>query len=169
LVDFTVAANFTNTDVTDKFVPSSGALSGVDPNVVISAQDVSIIEEWQPQDRVSASALYTRENWIVNLSLNRFGEYTVVDDDAQTYGAEILTDLYVKYQFNDQISVNFTGNNIFDVTPDETTNTSSRGGLFESAPGAEDLASDTVFRYSRRSAPFGFNGAYYSVGLSYDF
>ena len=168
-VDFTIAANFTETDVKDIFVPADGAISNLDPSTVISAQDISIIEEWQPQDRISASALYSRDNWTVNLSLNRFGEYTTEDSGTQTYGAEILTDLFVKYRVNDQISVNFTGNNIFDVTPDEATNGLSRGGLFESSPGAEDMGSDSVFRYSRRSAPFGFNGAFYSIGVAYDF
>ncbi|MBT5331797.1 MAG: TonB-dependent receptor [Porticoccaceae bacterium] len=168
-LDLTLAANFTETEVTDIFVPNAGALSSVDPSEVISAQDISIIEEWQPQDRISLSGLYTKDQWTVNLAFNRFGEYTVVDSSPQTYSAEILTDLYVKYSLSDNMSLSFTGNNIFDVTPDETTNTGSRGGSFESAPGAEDLASPTVFRYSRRSAPFGFNGAYYAVGLSYNF
>ncbi len=168
-VDFTVAANFTETDVTDIFVPDSGAISGLDADVVISSGDISIIEEWQPQDRINASALYSRDDWTVNLSLNRYGEYTTEDSGTQTYSPEILTDLFVKYRVNEQISVNFTGNNIFDVTPDEATNGLSRGGLFESAPGAEDMGSDSVFRYSRRSAPFGFNGAFYSLGVSYDF
>jgi iron complex outermembrane receptor protein len=168
-VDFTIAANFTETDVTDIFVPDVGAISSLDSSVVINSQDISIIEEWQPEDRISASALYSRDDWTVNFSLNRFGEYTTQDSGTQTYSAEILTDLFVKYRVNEQISVNFTGNNIFDVTPDEATNGLSRGGLFESSPGAADLGSDSVFRYSRRSAPFGFNGAYYSVGVSYDF
>jgi len=60
-------------------------------------------------------------------------------------------------------------NNLFDVTPDEATNTGSRGGNFESVAGAEDLASDTVFRYSRRSAPFGFNGMFMTAGVTINF
>lgn len=67
------------------------------------------------------------------------------------------------------MDIYFMANNLFDVTPEETTNTGTRGGLFESAPGAEDMASDTVFRYSRRSAPFGFNGGFYSAGINYRF
>jgi len=51
------------------------------------------------------------------------------------------------------------------MTPDEVTNSGSRGGLFESAPGLADMGSPTVFKYSRRSAPFGFNGAFWSVGV----
>lgn len=169
MMDISLAANITETEVTDIFVPTDGAISTLDPSVVFSAQDISIIEEWQPSDRVNLSFNYLRDQFTANLAFNRYGDYTVLDSSEQTYGAEILTDLNLNYRFNDNFSVFFSGNNIFDVTPDETTNTGSRGGLFESSPGAEDLASDTVFRYSRRSAPFGFNGAFYSVGLTYDF
>lgn len=168
-VDITLAANFTDTKVKDIFVPTAGALASVSPDVIFSSQDISIIEEWQPQDRISLSAMYALDRLTVNLALNRYGEYTVLDDSKQTYGAEILTDLRVAWQFNDNLSAFFSGNNIFDITPDEANNTASRGGLFESVPGAMDMASNTVFRYSRRSAPFGFNGAYFSAGVTYSF
>ena len=37
------------------------------------------------------------------------------------------------------------------------------------ANGAVVVSSPGVFQYSRRSAPFGFNGAYYYAGVSYNF
>lgn len=168
-LDISLAANFTDTEVTDIFVPDSGAISTLDPSVVFSAQDISIIEEWQPSERVNLTFNYVMEAFSAILAFNRFGEYTVLDATEQTYSDEILTDINLRYSFDNGVSIFLAGNNIFDVTPDETDNTRSRGGSFESAPGAEDLASPTVFRYSRRSAPFGFNGAYFSAGVSYDF
>jgi len=169
LLDITFAANFTETDVTDVFVPSSGALGTIDPSVVFSTQDISIVEEWQPEDRMSLTGNYIAGDLMVTLSINRFGEYTILDSTEQTYSAEVLTDLRISYQLNDNTSIFVSGNNIFDVTPDKTDNTGSRGGSFESTAGAEDLASNTVFQYSRRSAPFGFNGAFFSAGVSYTF
>ncbi len=168
-LDITLAANFTETEVVDVFVPEDGAISTLSSDVVFSEQDISIIEEWQPQDRISLNGLYKRDSLTVNLAFNRYGEYTVLDSTEQTYGSEILTDINIRYALNDSFSIYFAGNNILDVTPDETTNTGSRGGDFESEPGAQDLASDTVFRFSRRSAPFGFNGAFYSAGVRYSF
>ena len=109
------------------------------------------------------------DKWTANAALNRYGEYTTVDSGSQTYGAEMLFDLRVGYEMENGLSFYVSGNNIFDVTPDEVTNSGSRGGLFESAPGLQDLGSPTVFKYSRRSAPFGFNGAYWSVGANYRF
>jgi iron complex outermembrane receptor protein len=109
------------------------------------------------------------DKWTANLALNRYGEYTTVDSGSQTYGAEMLTDVRVTYEMDNGLSLFLSGNNIFDVTPDEVTNSGSRGGSFESAPGLEDMFSPTVFKYSRRSAPFGFNGAYWSVGATFNF
>ncbi|BFM22290.1 TonB-dependent receptor plug domain-containing protein [Gilvimarinus japonicus] len=168
-LDLTLAANYTDTEVTSTYVPRDGALSSVDPTLVFSAQDISIIESWQPKDRVSLSADYLLGDLRASLSVNRYGEYTVLDSSAQTYSAEWLTDVRLGYFVTDGIELYAMGNNVFDVTPDQVNNTSSRGGLFESSPGAEDMAIDTVFRYSRRSAPFGFNGAFYSVGVNYSF
>ena len=170
LLDITLAGNVTETEVVDLFSSEGGALSALDPNVVFSEQDISIIEEWQPEDRLSLSGYWQRENWTVNLSFNRYGEYTVLDGDRQTYGAEVLTDLNVEYAFENGLSLSLGGNNIFDEYPDKNDIGNSRGGTLEDAPGGNVIVnSPGVFTYSRRSAPFGFNGAYWYGKISYDF
>lgn len=170
LLDLTLAGNKTETEVVDLFSPSGGSLSQLDPEVVFSSQDVSIIEEWQPQDRVSLSGFYQRDNWTANVSFNRFGEYTVQDGGEQTYGAKVLTDVNVEYAFENGVSVSLGGNNIFDEYPDKNEIGNSRGGTLEDAPGGNVIVnSPGVFTYSRRSAPFGFNGAYWYGKIAYDF
>lgn len=165
----TFAANFTETDVVNLFTPKNSGLGDIPPSDIFSEQDISIIEEWQPQDRVSLSGLYTLGDLTVNLALNRYGEYTVTDGGEQTYGAELLTDLRIKYQVNDNLSLNVGGNNIFDVYPDKNTIGNSRTGTIVDASGNVIVNSPGVFTYSRRSAPFGFNGAYYYAGVEYTF
>ena len=118
-LDLTLAANFTETEVTDTYTPPDSALVGVSPKEVFSEQAISIIEEWQPQDRISLTGLYTVGPFIINLAFNRYGEYTVLDGERQTYEAKLLTGLRVNYQYNDELSFNFGGNNIFDVYPDK--------------------------------------------------
>ena len=118
-LDLTLAANFTETEVTDTYTPADSALGGISPEDVFSEQAISIIEEWQPQDRISVNSLYKINEFTVNLTFNRYGEYTVLDGKKQTYGAELLTDLRVNYQYNDELSFNIGGNNIFDVYPDK--------------------------------------------------
>ncbi len=164
----TFAANFTDTEITDIFSNTPG-LGTIDPDDIFGGFQPSVIETWQPESRVSLSGNWVRENFSVNLSFQNYGEYTTVDSGSQTYGSETLTDLRVAYTFGERTTLYVSGVNIFDVTPDEVTNSGSRGGSFESTAGAEDLFSPTVFRYSRRSAPFGFNGAYWSIGADYRF
>ncbi|WP_240554786.1 TonB-dependent receptor domain-containing protein [Oceanicoccus sagamiensis] len=168
ILDITFAANKTETDVTDIY--TDGGLAAVDPDVVFSSQDISIIEEWQPEDRINLGGLYMVGNWNMNLTFNRFGEYTVEDGGRQTYGAVIVTDLNIRYMFDNGLSLNVGGNNIFDEYPDKNKIGNSRGGTLEDAPGGNVIVSSPgVFDYSRRSAPFGFNGAYWYAGASYSF
>lgn len=169
-LSITAAANFTKTEVASLFTPGNSGLSSLTTDQVFSSQDISIIEEWQPKNRVSLSGFYTRDNWTANLSFNRFGEYTVEDGGRQTYGAKILTDLRIAYEFDNGFGLNAGGNNIFDVTPDRNEIGNSRTGAIEDGPGGNVIVDSAgVFQYSRRSAPFGFNGAYYYVGVSYNF
>ena len=169
-LDLTLAANFTETDVTDLFTPAGSGLEPVDVEDVFNEQDISIIEEWQPEDRISFSALYSWGGLSVNLALNRYGEYTVTDGGRQTYGAKLLTDINIAYQFENGIGLFVAGNNIFDEYPDRNVIGNSRTGAIEDGPGGPIIVdSDGVFQYSRRSAPFGFNGAYFSAGLSWEF
>lgn len=168
-LDFTLAANVTETDVVKLFTPAGSGLQTVPVEDVFSSQETSIIEEWQPQDRVNLSALYRLEDVSVNLSLNRYGEYTVEDGGRQTYGAEILTDVKVNYFITDNLSLNIGANNLFDVYPDKNTIGNSRSGTIVDASGNTIVSSTGVFEYSRRSAPFGFNGAYYYLGAEYRF
>jgi len=164
----TFAANFTETDITRIF-SNSDTIGALPPSTIFGGFQPSVIETWQPEDRVSVSANWVKDAWSANAALNRYGEYTTVDSGSQTYGAEILVDLRVSFQMNDNLNLFLSGSNIFDTTPDEVTNSGSRGGDFESVAGAMDMASPTVFKYSRRSAPFGFNGAYWSIGANYNF
>jgi len=168
-LDLTLAANFTETEVTDTYTPPDSALAGVSPKDVFSEQAISIIEEWQPQDRVSLTGLYTVGPFIINLAFNRYGEYTVLDGERQTYEAKLITDLRVNYQYNDELSFNFGGNNIFDVYPDKNEIGNSRSGTIVDPSGNVVASSQGVFKYSRRSAPFGFNGAYFYAGAEYQF
>lgn len=169
-LNVTLAANFTETDVVNLFTPAGSGLGTVSTDVVFSSQDISIVEEWQPEDRISLNGMYYRDAWTVNLAFNRYGEYTVTDGGRQTYGAEILTDVNISYDLDNGVRLMFSGNNIFDVTPDENVIGNSRTGAIENGPGGNLIVDSAgVFRYSRRSAPFGFNGAYYSVGASYSF
>ena len=156
--------------MTQLFTPAGSGLATLNTAQVFNQQDISIIEKWQPEDRISLNGYYSLGALSVNLALNRYGEYAVTDGGTQVYGAKILTDLRVGYDLGDSISLHVGANNLFDVTPDRNTIGNSRTGAIEDGPaGAIVVDSAGVFQYSRRSAPFGFNGAYYYAGASYRF
>jgi len=168
-LEFILSGNFTQTKVVDTFTPPGSNLRGISPDEIFAAQDISIIEEWQPENRINLSALYTSHKTTVSLAINRYGEYTITDGSQQTYSAELLTDLRFTYQLNQHLSFNVGGNNLFNVKPDKNTIGNSRSGTVVDSLGNVIVESPGVFTYSRRSAPFGFNGAYYYAGAEYTF
>jgi len=168
-LDLTFAANITHTQVDSAFIPHDSALGNIALEDIFSQQSISIITQWQPKNRVSLNTLYQIDNFTFNLAFNRYGEYTVIDGGTQTYGAKILTDLQLNYQVNANLSFNIGGNNIFDIYPDKNEIGNSHAGTIIDNEGNIIVNSPGVFTYSRRSSPFGFNGAYYYMGVEYQF
>jgi len=163
-----LAFNTTRTEVTGQFSP--GGLQGIKPADVFGAQGVSIIEEWQPKDRINLSANYDVNDFSYSASLNRFGEYAVIDGgERQVYGAKWLTDVQMNWHYSEKMSISIGVNNVFDVTPDINTIGQTGEGHIVDGEGNTIVQSDGVFQYSRRSAPFGFNGAYLYAGIDYRF
>jgi iron complex outermembrane receptor protein len=168
-LEFIFAANFTETNVVSLFTPTHSSINTIDIKHIFSEQDISIIEHWQPEDRISLNSLYKNDKWRINLAFNRYGKYTIIDGGKQTYGEEWLTDLAVNYHFTKKLAVSLGANNLFDVMPDKNKIGNSRGGTIVDNQGNTVISSPGVFEYSRRSAPFGYNGAYYYMKLNYNF
>ncbi len=166
-LELSLGASYTDTEITGVFSPDS--LQGVALDTVFSAQDRSIIESWQPKSRINLSADYALGDFSATLALNRFGEYTVLDGENQTYGAKVLTDLLLRYNFPRNITLSLGANNLFDVVPEKNRIGQSRNGTIIDGNGNTIVSSSGVFEFSRRSAPFGFNGGYYFARLTHRF
>jgi iron complex outermembrane recepter protein len=169
-----LAANYTDTSIDSVRPPESLANVPGIAGLVFPSLDQSILEEWQPQDRVNLTGVWGRGPIGVTVALNRFGKYTVEEGigasvQRQTYGAKALLDLQLRYAFSNQLSGRIGGFNILDTTPDRNEIGQARGGRIIDGDGNVIVDSPGVFRYSRRSAPFGFNGAHFYAGLTYDF
>ena len=140
------------------------------PDALFTVQDRSIVEEWQPSSRFTLSGSYALGDFSAFLALHHYGEYTVTEGggDRQTYGAKHLTDLRLGYNLGfGRLSIG--ANNLFNVTPDKNEIGQSRGGTIIAPDGTVIVDSPGVFQYSRRSAPFGFNGGFYYVAFDVDF
>ena len=143
-------------------------------DTLFPSQERSMIEEWQPNTRINVGADYIIGDLTIGGALRYFGEYTVQegsgDDPArQTYGGKWLTDLQTNYKLNEGLSLTIGANNILDQVPDENEIGQSRGGQLVDGAGTVIVDSPGVFTYSRRSAPFGFNGGLYYAKLTYSF
>lgn len=158
------AGTVNETEITDDNLPAN-----LDDKF-FDEQSRSIIEEWQPKDRFSLSGTYSRGPATLLLAFHRYGEYTVTDGGAkQTYSPEYLTDVNVNWDFGNWGKLTVGANNLFDVKPDKNKIGQSRGGRIIDSDGSVIVDSPGVFTYSRRSAPFGFNGGYYYLAYEYSF
>ena len=161
---FSFAANYTETEITDVNLPANL------PESLFTEQDRSIIETWQPKDRVSMSTRYAGNTIAVDYAVHRYGEYTVIDGGkSQTYAPKYLTDIQLSYGLGEYGKIKIGANNLFNVTPDENHIGQSRGGKIVDPWGNIVVDSPGVFTYSRRSAPFGFNGGFYYIGWEQTF
>ena len=138
------------------------------------SQDRSMIEEWQPNTRINISADYIISDLTIGGAMRYFGSYTVQEGSGpepqrQTYGGKWLADIQSNYQLNEGLSLTLGANNLFDQLPDLNEIGQSRGGTLTDSTGQVIVDSPGVFTYSRRSAPFGFNGGLYYAKLSYRF
>jgi iron complex outermembrane receptor protein len=159
------SAAFISTDVSGE-VNTDGLLEGLE-DVIFTSQDRSIIEEWQPENRGSVTGSYALNNWLFLARLNYYGDYTIQEGNGsrQTFGSEWFPDVMVEYGFGDSgFAIQAGANNLTDTTPDRNLIGQSRAG---SIPGIVD--SPGVFTYSRRAAPFGFNGGYWYLKAIYRF
>jgi iron complex outermembrane receptor protein len=172
LLNLKVALTWADTEVIGD-VDAPEILVGLE-DTLFPSQERSMIEEWQPNTRLNLSADYIIGDLTIGGALRYFGSYTVqegsgADPARQTYGGKWLTDVQSNYQLNEGLSLTIGVNNLFDQLPDLNEIGQSRSGKLEDSTGHVIVDSPGVFTYSRRSAPFGFNGGLYYAKLSYSF
>ena len=172
LLNLKVALTWADTEVIGD-VDAPEILVGLE-DTLFPSQERSMIEEWQPNTRINIGADYIIGDLTIGGALRYFGSYTVQegsgDDPArQTYGGKWLTDIQSNYQLNEGLSLTIGANNLFDQVPDLNEIGQSRAGTLTDSTGHVIVDSPGVFTYSRRSAPFGFNGGLYYAKLSYSF
>ena len=138
------------------------------PPSLFQDRERSIIEEWQPKSRFTLSGLYQLDQFSASVMVHRYGSYTVssdTNDDGittkQKFDPKYITDVQASYNFGPFGIFKIGANNLFDVTPDEDTIDTHRRGTIIDSQGNLIVDSTDVFTYSRRSAPFGFNGGFY--------
>lgn len=142
------------------------------PASLFTGTDRGILEDWQPKSHFVLSGVYYLDNFSLALALHRYGSYKVHEGGGrfvQNFSARYLTDIQLSYDFGLFGTLKAGVNNLFDVRPERNTIGQARGGTIIDPDGNSIINSNGVFKYSRRAAPFGFNGAYYYTAYEYRF
>ena len=164
MLRFTGGVNLTKTEVLTDSVETPPQLTGLG-EVLFGRVERGRIERGQPRNSVNLALNYALERLTVNLNNRRFGEVTVFgtapegspNNTDQTFGAKWITDLDLSYRATGGLTVAVGANNVLGVYPDRN---------FRSPTGA-DNSNAGIFPYNQIS-PFGFNGAFYYVRLSWN-
>jgi len=149
----TAAFNWNETEVVAINAPPL-----LDIDTLFDRVEVERLETAQPRVAGNVGLRYDHRHWRSNLRFNYFGSVKTVESASdpsrdQVHGGEWLTDLDVGYELTRSFSVSVGAQNLFDVTPDAQIAANSFEGIFP---------------YSRRTAPFGFNGGYYYLRFDVD-
>jgi iron complex outermembrane recepter protein len=153
--DFTLAANFTSTEVTK--TPVTAELAALRPAPILFGRlNVLAFEKGQPKNKLSATANWKMGQWGATLRATRYGE---VLDPGTTAAldfvlpAKTLVDVEARYAINKHIALQVGADNLFDAYPD---------------PRPPALNSTGAAMFSQYS-PFGRSGRYVFARMSFTF
>jgi len=126
-----------------------------DPNTVDALRKFQL-ESTLPKYRSIFTVNHQQENWTLTANINYYGAYTETHLDELSLliesGAEVTVDASLAYDINPEFTITVGAQNLFDEYPRENI----------------DFGKFVGAQYSTTS-PMGFNGAYYYVGLTYNY
>ena len=151
-----LAANFNAIHIygpvktSDKLATISGS-----SNTLFSNEERTRIEKGQPGSKVILSAIYRTGKIKLMIRNTRFGKTMIapLSLPVEDFSSKILTDASLSYSLKKWATITLGANNIANIYPDRLkhyANTSQGGWV-----------------YSPEASPFGFNGGYYFVNLSF--
>jgi len=151
--DFTLASNFTKTQVTK--VPQTAQLSALIPAPVLFDRiNVLSLERGQPRSKINASVDWKLSDFGATLRATRYGEVldpgTTVALD-QVLSPKTLVDIEFRYQLSKKLKLAIGADNVFDVYADAR------------APLLNTTGATSFSNYS----PFGRSGRFVYLRMSY--
>lgn len=117
--DFTVAGNFTNTDVTK--VPATAALAALTPSPPLFDRiNVLSLEKGQPKNKINTSVNWKLGALGATLRATRYGEVLSPNASAAldfVMGAQTVIDVEARYAVSSKLNVALGADNVFDKYP----------------------------------------------------
>jgi iron complex outermembrane receptor protein len=156
-----LAANFNRNCIFGK-IKTTDKISNTSryTNTLFGIQERTTLEKDQPGEKIILSATLNKGKFGFALRNTLFGNTAsteIVTNPIDTlydfFSSKILTDVSINYTPNSWLTITVGANNIFDVYPDRLKN-------FRTSSGGISI-------YSNGATPFGSNGGYYFVSLSF--
>ena len=115
---------------------------------------------WLPASKIILSANYKIGKVGILIRSTRFGETSIVQNSAnplqdEFFSPKIFTDISFNYSPETWITITAGINNVFDVYPDPVKNSLNKN--------------QGILIYSNQATPYGYNGGYYFVNMSFTF
>jgi iron complex outermembrane receptor protein len=161
-INWTLAGNYTDTSISSVLPPPSTLAPGVN---LFSQTSLTLLTHANPKEKVSLTALWSLDDWTVNLRETLYGPSSVdyspnggvyYTNKVSTAG---ITDLEVDYRLLEGWQIAFGANNLFDQRPETVlplnATTLTNGGNIVGAP--------------LSISPYGTNGGFYYTRLSVNF
>ena len=187
VLDFGVSGMIVNTELVGG-VNAPTLLAGLE-DTIFGGQDRSILTEWQPNTRVQGMVDYRFGRLRVGGAVRYFGSYWVqeggnlgerpcgasgfsespIGGSRQQFCGKVVTDAHVGFKLFKHTELTVGAQNLLNTVPDQNHVGQTRNGRLEDSSGRVIIESPGVFLFTRRSAPFGFNGGFYYARLSLRF
>ncbi len=187
VLDIGVSGMLVNTELVGG-VNAPMLLAGLE-DTIFGSQDRSILTEWQPNTRVQSMVDYSIGPFKVGGAVRYFGSYWVqeggslgerpcgasgfsvspIGGSRQQFCGKVVTDMHVGFKVFKHTELTIGAQNLLNTVPDQNHVGQTRNGRLEDSSGRVIIESPGIFLFSRRAAPFGFNGGFYYARLSLRF
>ncbi len=151
-------ANFNSTRLSGDIKTSDKlATNPQSSNTLFSSDEITKLEKGQPDSKIILSMTYKTGKIKLNIRNTRFGATSIAPLRAneEFFSPKILTDVSLSYMPKTWTTITIGANNIANVYPDRLKHheNTAQGGWI----------------YSPEASPFGFNGGYYYMSMSFNF
>jgi len=160
-INWTLAGNYNDTSIS-KMIPTPALLA---PQTLFSRTATSLLTRASPKEKIGLSALWTLDEWSINLRETLYGPTSVFNspNGGQYFLNEVhttaITDLEIDYHWLQSWTIAFGANNLTDERPDSR--------LLISPTQMAD--SSNVVGAPLGISPFGINGGFYYTRLTFNF
>ena len=159
----TLAANFTRTNLFGEIKMAENlSTNSLNTNSLFNITEEARMEKGQPADKIILSLTYRKGKTALTVRNTHFGKTATastvtnpVDTLYEFFSSKILTDVNMNFNLKEWLTLCAGVNNIFNVYPDRFKNSRN--------------TEDGRLIYSLEASPFGFNGGYYYVSMSFNF